>query len=110
MKVPFFLALVGLPGLGVGLVDPGTLYYQHSSGPSLLYDFPAPNHNGSAAFPMQKCQGHQLEESSIDDLQALLHSKNLSSVELVFCYLERIYQTGNYLKYDDASVNQVGLI
>lgn len=99
MIILFLLALVGFLGFKVNYHDLGTYYYQHFSNPSLVYDFPVPLENGSALFPMRKCRGHQLEESSIDGLQALLHSRTLSSVDLVYCYQERIYQTSSYLKY-----------
>lgn len=55
--------------------------------------------NGSALFPMRPCRGHQLEEASIDELQALMASGSLSSVDLVSCYLDTVYQTSSYLKY-----------
>ncbi|KAJ0417486.1 amidase signature domain-containing protein [Aspergillus carlsbadensis] len=63
------------------------------------YDFPPINaDNGGDLFPMRPCKGHQLLEASIDDLQALLSTGKLTSVELLQCYLERIYQTNSYLK------------
>lgn len=55
--------------------------------------------NGSALFSMRPCRGHQLEEASIDELQALMASGSLSSVDLVSCYLDTVYQTSSYLKY-----------
>lgn len=62
-------------------------------------DFSLSDHNnGSALFPMRPCRGHQLEEASIDELQALMESGSLSSVDLVSCYLDRVYQTSSYLK------------
>lgn len=64
----------------------------------LIYEFPIPGNNGSALFPMRPCRGFQLEEASIDDIQGLLTSRALSSVDLVSCYLERVYQTSSYLK------------
>lgn len=65
----------------------------------LTHDFPIAGNNGSSLFPMRPCRGFQLEEASIDDIQRLLTSRALSSVDLVSCYLERVYQTSNYLKY-----------
>lgn len=55
--------------------------------------------NGSVLFPMFPCHGVQLEEASIDHLQALMASGTLSSVDLLHCYMERVFQTTNYLKY-----------
>jgi amidase len=62
------------------------------------YDFPLLNTNGADLFPMRPCRGHQLLEASIDDLQDLLSAGELTSVDLLQCYLERIYQTDSYLK------------
>ncbi|KAL4878041.1 amidase signature domain-containing protein [Aspergillus karnatakaensis] len=62
------------------------------------YDFPPVNTNGADLFPMRPCKGHQLLEASIDDLQELLSAGKLTSVDLLQCYSERIYQTDSYLK------------
>ncbi|KAL2842381.1 amidase signature domain-containing protein [Aspergillus pseudoustus] len=62
------------------------------------YDFPPVNSNGADLFPMRPCKGFQLWEASIDDLQELLSTSKLTSVDLLQCYLERIYQTDSYLK------------
>lgn len=67
--------------------------------PQFAYDFPIPGKNASDLFPMHLCHGFRLEEASIDDIQGLLTSRALSSVDLVSCYLDRIYQTSSYLKY-----------
>lgn len=63
------------------------------------YDFPPVDANGADLFPMPLCKGHQLLEASIDDLQQLLSAGKLTTVDLLQCYLERIYQTDSYLKY-----------
>jgi amidase len=63
------------------------------------YDFPRLDTNGADLFPMRPCKGHRLLEASIDDLQELLSAGELTSVDLLQCYLERIYQTDSYLKY-----------
>jgi len=63
------------------------------------YDFPILGKNASDLFPMRPCRGFPLEEASIDDIQGLLVSRALSSVDLVSCYLDRVYQTSSYLKY-----------
>ncbi|ODM22444.1 putative amidase [Aspergillus cristatus] len=65
--------------------------------PQFAYDFPILGKNASDLFPMRPCRGLQLEEASIDDIQGLLTSRALSSVDLVSCYLDRIYQTSSYL-------------
>ena len=65
------------------------------------YDFPVLQ-NGSLAdsgqFPMPLCNGFKLEEATIDQLQQELSSGRLTSVQLVLCYLQRIYQTDEYIR------------
>lgn len=65
------------------------------------YDFPILQ-NGSLAdsgqFPMPLCDGFKLEEASIDQLQSALSNGTLTSVQIVMCYLERIYQTDEYIR------------
>lgn len=63
------------------------------------FDFPRLGADGASLFPMRLCNGFKLEEASIDDIQEQLAEGNLTSVELLQCYLERIYQTDSYLKY-----------
>lgn len=65
------------------------------------YEFPVLQ-NGSNAdsgqFPMPKCNGFQLEEATIDQMQKALSTGKLTCVQIVFCYLQRIYQTDEYIK------------
>ncbi|KAE8355092.1 alpha-glucosidase [Aspergillus coremiiformis] len=61
------------------------------------YDFSALGTNGASLFPMRLCNGFKLEEASIDAIQEQLEVGNLTSVDLLQCYLERIYQTDSYL-------------
>jgi amidase len=65
------------------------------------YDFPLLQ-NGSSAdsgqFPMPLCHGFKLEEATIDQLQEELSSGKLTSVQIVLCYLQRIYQTDEYIR------------
>ncbi|KAA8569312.1 hypothetical protein EYC84_000968 [Monilinia fructicola] len=65
------------------------------------YNFPILQ-NGSLAdsgqFPMPLCNGFKLEEASIDQLQSALSNGTLTSVQIVMCYLERIYQTDEYIR------------
>jgi amidase len=66
------------------------------------YEFPMLQ-NGSLAdsgqFPMPLCHGFALEEATIDQIQEVLSKGKLTSVELVLCYLQRIYQTDGYIRY-----------
>ncbi|TKA73433.1 hypothetical protein B0A49_06852 [Cryomyces minteri] len=62
------------------------------------YYFPQTTPAGtSALFPMPKCRGVQLEEASIDSLQKAMDTGRLTSVQLCLCYLQRIYQTQDYI-------------
>lgn len=46
---------------------------------------------------MPQCQGITLEEATIDQLQQYMSDGNLTSVQLVTCYLQRIWQTQEYI-------------
>ncbi|KAI1488254.1 amidase [Biscogniauxia mediterranea] len=50
-------------------------------------------------FPMAPCGDHgfQLEEATIDDMQAAMANGTLTSVQLVTCYMIRTYQTNEYI-------------
>ena len=63
------------------------------------YDFPDQD-SVPDLFPMQSCNGIVLEEATIDQLQDYMDHGKLTSSQLVLCYLQRIYQTDNYIKYD----------
>jgi amidase len=49
-------------------------------------------------FPMADCFGFKLHEATIDQMQAAMAKGNLTSVQLVSCYLTRQFQTQQYLK------------
>jgi amidase len=49
-------------------------------------------------FPVEKCGGFQLEEATIDQMQAAMENGTLSSVQLVTCYMLRTFQTNSYAK------------
>ena len=48
---------------------------------------------------MPSCYGFTLEEATIDQMQDAMSSGKLTSVQLVTCYMKRIYQTDQYIKY-----------
>lgn len=52
-----------------------------------------------APFPMADCEGLTLEEATIDQMQEWMSSGLLTSRQLVKCYLGRIYQLNEYVKY-----------
>lgn len=62
------------------------------------WDFPRLGAPGTSLFPMRLCHGFKLEEASVDDLQKRMSNGSLTSVQLLDCYLDRIYQTQPYLK------------
>lgn len=49
-------------------------------------------------FPMTECFGFELEEASIDEIQRAMESGQLTSVQLVMCYMLRAHQTEQYIK------------
>jgi amidase len=65
------------------------------------YEFPVLQ-NGSnvdnGLFPMPLCRGFKLEEASIDQLQQAMSNGSLTSVQIVLCYLKRVYQTDEYIR------------
>lgn len=62
------------------------------------YDFPRLGAPGASLFPMRHCHGFKLEEASVDEIQEQLNNGTFTSVQLLECYLDRIYQTQPYLK------------
>lgn len=47
---------------------------------------------------MPLCKGFSIEDATIDELQQYMASSNLSSVQLLSCYMQRYYQTNQYIK------------
>lgn len=56
------------------------------------------NANSTGLFPMADCHGFKLEEATIDEMQEAMDGGNLTSVQLVGCYLTRTFQTQEYIK------------
>ncbi|USP80289.1 Putative amidase C869.01 [Curvularia clavata] len=52
----------------------------------------------TALFPMPTCHGVTLEEATMDQLQGYLGDGTLTSVKLLKCYLDRIYQVDEYIR------------
>ncbi|KAI3545284.1 amidase [Colletotrichum abscissum] len=48
-------------------------------------------------FPMPLCGTFKLEEATIDEMQAALTAGTLTSQQLVGCYIQRTYQTQEYI-------------
>ncbi|EME47399.1 hypothetical protein DOTSEDRAFT_69361 [Dothistroma septosporum NZE10] len=64
----------------------------------LTYDFPDQDAaNTTELFPMPHCHGVVIEEASIDELQAFLSTGNLTCQQLALCYLQRFWQTDDYI-------------
>jgi amidase len=49
-------------------------------------------------FPMPRCHGITIEETTIVDLQRYLAQGNLTAVQLVECYIRRITQVDSYVE------------
>ena len=56
------------------------------------------NAETSQLFPMPLCNGFRLEEATIDQMQDAMKKGKLTSQQLVVCYLQRVYQTDDYIK------------
>ncbi|MCJ1255278.1 hypothetical protein MMC24_003094 [Lignoscripta atroalba] len=64
----------------------------------LQYEFPnIALGNSPNLFPMAQCNGLTLEEATIDQLQDYMSHDRLTSSQLVMCYLQRVYQTDDYI-------------
>ncbi|KAK5313573.1 hypothetical protein LTR70_007557 [Exophiala xenobiotica] len=48
-------------------------------------------------FAMPMCGAFKLEEATIDDMQNAMSNGTLTSVQLCLCYLQRTFQTQNYI-------------
>lgn len=69
--------------------------------PSDQVQSPATSYNNvtaSAWHAMPLCKGHKIEDATIDELQGFLANGSLTSVQLVNCYMQRYYQTNQYIK------------
>lgn len=62
------------------------------------YYFPEFSKDSADWFPMPDCNGVVLEEATIDELQSAMEQGQLTSIAIVMCYLQRIYQTDEYIK------------
>lgn len=65
------------------------------------YDFPIltnPSDPARNPFPMPPCNGVTLEEATIDQLQDYMENGRLTSVQIVTCYMQRMFQVDGYTK------------
>ena len=62
------------------------------------YYFPQENASPAQLFAIPLCNGLKIEEATIDTLQSFLANGSLTSVQLVSCYIQRSYQTAEYIK------------
>lgn len=63
------------------------------------YEFPLLGAAPQELFPMPKCNGFTLEEATIDQLQTAMKERKLSSTQIALCYIQRMLQTQDYLRY-----------
>ncbi|PVH85143.1 amidase signature enzyme [Cadophora sp. DSE1049] len=65
------------------------------------YEFPVLQDGANAnsgQFPMPNCNGFTLEEATIDQMQEALSKGTMTSVQIVMCYMQRIWQTDEYIR------------
>jgi amidase len=62
------------------------------------YFFPEQDASPAQLFAMLPCKGRVIEDATIDDLQQYMESGLLTSVDLATCYLQRAFQTRDYIK------------
>ena len=60
--------------------------------------FPQESASPAQLFALPTCNGVKIEEATIDDLQTFMANGSLTSVQLVTCYMQRSYQTAEYIK------------
>ena len=63
------------------------------------YYFPKLGQSAADLFPMPDCNGFVLEEATIDQLQDAMGNGQLTSLQITLCYLQRIQQIDEYVKY-----------
>ena len=71
------------------------------------YYFPDQNDTANL-FPMPQCNGITLEEATIDQLHQYMSQGQLTSVQLIICYMQREYQTREYIKYVLSAISPTG--
>ncbi|KAF2159131.1 hypothetical protein M409DRAFT_61084 [Zasmidium cellare ATCC 36951] len=61
------------------------------------YYYPQENATAAQLFAMPACKGVVIEDATLDELQQYLSNGTLTSVDLVHCYQQRSFQTGEYI-------------
>lgn len=87
----------GLAGVGTVIASADEIGYMQPSLTASLFPSEA-NADTTNFFPMEKCGEFELEEASIDQMQAAMAAGTLTSVQLVVCYMVRNFQTDDYAK------------
>ena len=70
------------------------------------YYFPKLGQNAADLFPMPDCNAFVLEEATIDQLQDAMGNGQLTSLQIALCYLQRIQQIDEYVKYAFKSLSR----
>ena len=87
--------MVSLLGVAATLVACATAAPgDYAQSPATSYN----NVSATAWHAMPLCKGHKIEDATIDELQEFMTSGNLTTVQLVTCYIQRYYQTNQYIK------------
>ena len=74
------------------LADSQTLYHPFP------YHFPRRNASTAELFAMPPCNGVKIEDATIDELQSYMADGKLTSKQLVTCYIDRNFQTADYIQ------------
>nr|XP_036577411.1 amidase [Colletotrichum truncatum]KAF6784382.1 amidase [Colletotrichum truncatum] len=82
-------------GVHVSLASCTNQTWPAPSAPTLPSVFPLLD--SADLFPMPLCGGFELHEATIDQMQAAMEAGTLTSQQLVACYLQRTYQTQEYI-------------
>ena len=94
------------PFTNISLIAPTTTNYcfpntttAETLATPFTYYFPKLGQSAADLFPMPDCNGFVLEEATIDQLQDAMGKGQLTSLQIALCYLQRIQQTDEYIKY-----------
>ncbi|GJC86167.1 putative amidase C869.01 [Colletotrichum liriopes] len=93
----WFVVVWTLQALGVSS-HTGTFTWPINSSSTIPSVFPLiENADSVDLFPMPLCGAFSLEEATIDQMQAAMDVGALTSQQLVSCYIQRTYQTQEYI-------------
>ena len=71
------------------------------------YEFPSLSAAGAHKFPMADCGSFKLHEASIDEIRAAYAAGTTTIVQVASCYVQRILQTNDYIKYVSRNIESI---